>query len=45
VSAWLSHAATVHKYDPHVKLHRSATLPLSIRPSKPSTKPARIVFV
>jgi hypothetical protein len=43
--AWLSHAATVHKYDLHVKLHRSATLPRSIRPStKPSTKPAGIVF-
>jgi hypothetical protein len=25
--AWLSHAATMHKYDLHVKLHRSATLP------------------
>lgn len=45
-SAWLSHAATVHKYDLHVKLHHSATLPLSIRPStKPSTKPAGIAFV
>src|SRR5437868_13298525 len=45
-SAWLSHAATVHKYDLHVKLHRSATLPLSIRPSiRPSTKPAGIAFV
>ena len=44
--AWLSHAATVHKYDLHVKLHRSATLPRSIRPSiKPSTKPAGIMFV
>jgi hypothetical protein len=45
-SAWLNHAATVHKYDLHVKLHRSATLPRSIGPStKPSTKPAGIVFV
>jgi hypothetical protein len=36
----------VHKYDLHVKLHRSAILPLSIRPStKPSAKPAEIVFV
>jgi len=44
--AWLSNAATVHKCDLHVKLHRSATLPRSIRPStKPSTKPAGIVFV
>jgi hypothetical protein len=43
--AWLSHAVTVHKYDLHVKLHRSAILPRSIRPTKPSTKPAGIVFV
>jgi hypothetical protein len=44
--AWLSHAATVHKYDLHVKLHRSVTLPRSIRPStKPSTEPAGIMFV
>jgi hypothetical protein len=44
-SAWLSHAATVHKYDLHVKLHRSTTLPLSIRPSTKSSKPTGIVFV
>ena len=44
--AWLSYAARVHKYDLHVKLHRSAILPRSIRPStKPSTKPAGIMFV
>jgi Protein of unknown function (DUF3435) len=46
VYAWLSHAATVHKYELHVKLHRSATLPQSIRPStKPSTEHAGIMFV
>ena len=44
--AWLSHAVTVHKYDLHVKLHRSATLPRSIHPSiKSSAKPAGIMFV
>jgi hypothetical protein len=35
-------AARLHKYDLHVKLHRSATLP---RPVRPSTKPVGIVFV
>ena len=36
----------MHKYDLHVKLFRSVILPRSIRPStKPSTKPAGIVFV
>jgi hypothetical protein len=45
-SAWLSHAATVHKYDLYVKLHRFITLPRFIHPSiKSSTKPAGIVFV
>jgi hypothetical protein len=36
----------MHKYDLHVKLHRFATLPRSIRPFiKPFTEPAGIIFV
>jgi hypothetical protein len=36
----------VHKYDLHVKLHRSVTLPRFVRPStNPFTKPAGIMFV